>query len=558
MEQIGDYILLKKESEGPLGQLVLAEHTLMRRKVALKKLTVPFSHEFGDVLREKAASLASLDHPHIARLQNVCIQDGDCYFAYDWLSSSEAPCLNLLEFVEKNKADEEQVRQVGLQIASALDYMHESRIPHLSVKATNVLIDIGGEKPTAYLTDAGLASLFSPQSFLLSLLDECSKNLSLSSSLSPFWETFHALSPEQKEGRESVESDRYAFGVMLYRLLVGKFPQGRFPLPSEEVSLAYFWDHFISSCLAVDPNKRPKNLVKALSSVQGEGNSGEMRPKLTPGEIHRPHFELDPGAVFQVENAVVRYHPQVKEEKKLQPIDTKMIIVQGGSFQRGSQQGARDETPRHLVHLAPYAIDEHPVTNEQFVRFLEVMDGEKDGNNNDMIRLKDSRIKRCSGKFIVEAGYNKHPVVGVSWYGATAYARWLGKRLPTEAEWEIAACGGLENPLYPTGGEIAKTQANFFSSDTTPVSSYPPNGYGLYDMVGNVYEWCEDWYDYHYYEISVQEPDNPKGPSQGVYRVLRGGAWKSLKEDMRCSYRHRNNPGTMNTTYGFRCAADVV
>ena len=145
----------------------------------------------------------------------------------------------------------------------------------------------------------------------------------------------------------------------------------------------------------------------------------------------------------------------------------------------------------------------------------------------------------------------------MSWYGARAYAHWVGKRLPTEAEWEIAASCGLDDNLYPYGSEIERSQANFFSSDTTPVMSYPANGNGLFDMAGNVYEWCEDWYGYNYYEISIQEPMNPKGPQQGVYRVMRGGCWKSLKDDLRCSHRHRNNPGSLNRTYGFRCAADA-
>ena len=235
-----------------------------------------------------------------------------------------------------------------------------------------------------------------------------------------------------------------------------------------------------------------------------------------------------------------------------------MVVIKGGGYSQGSLKGGRDEIPKHQIQLKSFALDIHPVTNEQFVRFLEAMGGEKDVNNNDMIRLKDSRIKRGGGKLSIESGYTRHPVVGVSWYGAVAFAKWVGKRLPTEAEWEIAASSGKEENLYPTGEEIDRIHANFFSSDTTPVMSYRPNPLGLYDMSGNVYEWCQDWYDFHYYDVAVQEPDNPSGPAQGTYRVLRGGCWKSLKDDLRCSHRHRNNPGTMNGTYGFRCAADVI
>jgi len=254
---------------------------------------------------------------------------------------------------------------------------------------------------------------------------------------------------------------------------------------------------------------------------------------------------------------VTKYQPEVKESRPIEPLQTEMVVIQGGEFFRGSNEGSRDEMPHHKIMMESFALDVHPVTNEQFVRFLEYMGGEKDQNYNDLIRLKDARITRSGGKLSIESGYAKHSVVGVTWYGAVAYAKWVGKRLPTEAEWEMAARGGLENCLYPTGENIEKNQANFFSADTTKVMSYAPNGYGLYDMIGGVYEWCHDWYGYNYYEASEQEPYNPKGPLQGVYRVLRGGCWKSLKEDMRCSHRHRNNPGTVNSTYGFRCGADV-
>lgn len=293
------------------------------------------------------------------------------------------------------------------------------------------------------------------------------------------------------------------------------------------------------------------------SSVAEPTIDQPLRPVLSDAQLERPVTDMDPAAIFNVDSSVTQYVPEKKEIKEVKPLLSDMVVVNGGTFLMGSTDGNRDEMPRHHVNIDSYAIDVHPVTNEQFVRFLEALGGEKDSNHQDVIRLKDSRIKRSGGKTSIESGYAKHPVVGVTWYGAAAYAKWIGKRLPSEAEWENACKGGNEEALFPTGDDIEKSQANFFSSDTTPVMSYAPNAYGLYDMAGNVYEWCSDWYGYNYYEVSVQEPDNPKGPLQGNYRVLRGGCWKSLKEDLRCSRRHRNNPGTVNGTYGFRCAANV-
>ena len=297
-----------------------------------------------------------------------------------------------------------------------------------------------------------------------------------------------------------------------------------------------------------------KNLIGEMSRTF---NVSPMKMKWEPSKPIEEVPNIGVTQNYKDKPEVRAYKPEKVATDGIKPTLTDTVEIKAGSYERGCEAGARDEKPRHTVILNSFAMDIHPVTNEQFLNFLLKMEGEKDALNNDTIMLRESRIKRQSGELMIETGYAKHPVVGVSYYGAKAYAEWVGRRLPTEAEWEIAATNGNVKNIFPFGDGIERSEANFFSADTTPVMSYPPSKNGLYDMVGNVYEWCEDWYDYSYYEISALEPSNPKGPKQGVYRVLRGGCWKSLVDDMRCSHRFRNNPGTMNKTYGFRCVLSL-
>lgn len=523
--------------------------------------------------------------------------------------------------LERNqRLDEETAYRILKHVAEALSYAHKKGsgkgIAHRGIKLNNILIGTNKSNGlNVYLADFGLSRIIGTSAVLSRTYQTVAESIGIGAALTlaktsqkypnpsidlsklsqlhlSFLQNYIFLAPEQKRldllPNVDFKADVYAFGILAYYMLMGEFPEGIFEMPSSAIGYQGNWDDLILNCLQQNPNNRPDNLVTALEQAKnpkivstplknavlddrplkiedssqkvisrGDAITDELKPIIRKTQIERPETDLDPGAIFLIDTAVKQYVPERKEAKNSEPLLTDMVIIRGGTFYRGSSDGNRDETPRHQVNIDSVAIDIHPVTNEQFVRFLEAMGGEKDGNHHDIIRLRDSRVKRSAGKLSIESGYAKHPVVGVTWYGAVAYAKWLGKRLPTEAEWEIASYGGLDHALYPTGEEIEKTEANFFSSDTTPVMSYAPNHSGLYDMAGNVYEWCHDWYSYNYYEMSIQEPDNPKGPLQGVYRVLRGGCWKSLKEDLRCSRRHRNNPGTVNGTYGFRCAADV-
>ncbi len=222
----------------------------------------------------------------------------------------------------------------------------------------------------------------------------------------------------------------------------------------------------------------------------------------------------------------------------------KMGLVPAGEFMMGSLEGKgyENEYPQHVVCLDAFYIDIYEVTNAKYKQFM-------------------NSTGYKTPKYWDNPDFNapNQPVVGISQNDAKAYANWAGKRLPTEAEWEKAARGGLIGKDYPWGDTLTHNNANYDGvgvgdewDGPSPVGSFAPNGYGLYDMAGNVWEWCADWYLCDYYANSPKL--NPKGPDSGSTRAIRGGSWDDIvADDLRVSCRIDDDPDNADIYVGFRC-----
>ncbi len=229
-----------------------------------------------------------------------------------------------------------------------------------------------------------------------------------------------------------------------------------------------------------------------------------------------------------------------------QSIESEMVLIPGGEFVMGknSDRGF-DFSPAHQVKIDSFLIDRYEVSNGSYYKFcLETGHRLPEFWNMDLFR--------CGEKF------PDYPVVGVNWYDAMKYAEWAGKRLPTEAEWEFAARGGLQGMEYPGGNTWEKkreiNKPGEWLNRTEQVRNDEPNGYGLYHMAGNVWEWTADKYSEDYYKVSPV--DNPPGPPAGFNRVIRSGSWHSGPMCKKVYYRKGLPVNWVDFAVGFRCAKD--
>ena len=260
-----------------------------------------------------------------------------------------------------------------------------------------------------------------------------------------------------------------------------------------------------------------------------------------------------------------------------------MVFIEGGTFTMGTNDGLPYEAPAHEVSLESFWIDEAEVTVAEFEKFVKetgyLTEAEKFGNSGVFdIENQGWTIRQKANWRRPEGGDSTakpdEPVAQVSWNDANAYAKWAGKRLPTEAEWEFAARGGLKDKKYAWGDELrpgGKPIANWWQGgfpelntiedgflSRAPVKSFAPNGYGLYDVAGNVWEWTADWFDEGYYEKSPRH--NPKGAAHGTERVMRGGSFlcaENFCTNYRVAGRSHSSPETGLNNVGFRCVRDI-
>ncbi|MGD9724583.1 MAG: formylglycine-generating enzyme family protein [Pirellulales bacterium] len=328
---------------------------------------------------------------------------------------------------------------------------------------------------------------------------------------------------------------------------------------------------------------------------------------------------VEPGAAAAAPAAVDAPAPKLSTAPAPSAAPAGMVWVPGGQFWMGDNS-LPDASPEHLVDVRGFWMDAHEVTNAEFAKFVEAT-GYKtiaelpidpkdfpDARPEDLqdvppgsivftpptglVRLDNhlqwwayvpgASWRHPEGPDSTIAGRENHPVVQMAWEDAAAYAQWAGKRLPTEAEWELAARGGLDRAEYCWGNELragGKWQSNIWQGNfpnenstddgfrtTAPVGSYAPNGYGLFDVSGNVWEWCADWYRPDYYQHSP--PANPRGPGSSfdpaepgiAKRVQRGGSF--MCADSYCrryvpAARGKGEPKSAAGHIGFRCVRDA-
>jgi serine/threonine-protein kinase len=595
---LGKYRLLRILGRGAAGIVYEAIDQDLQRRVALKllvpsALTDPKTAAKEELrFTQEARLAANLEkHPNLVVVYDAGVLQGWKFIA--------------MEFVEGRPMDEwrgtpaatlrQQIR-VLRDVALGVHHAHERGILHRDLKPENILIDA---KNQPRITDFGLAKAIRGD-----------ENLNLTGAGMTVGTPAY-MSPEHARGEKEIDArtDVYSIGVLLYESLTGQAPFGGdsaleimvkavnepVPRPSDTRRLKAMppidraLERICLKALAKEKDKRYAT-AKALADDLGrwlEGGEVEAAPRRAPRVLP---WAVAAAAVLAaaLPFAFLRPAPTVVppprppsaskapagmealgknalgfEEYRNPKDDSVMILVPAGEFRMGSDTNQPDEKPSRLVTVDAFLIDKTEVTLGRFRKFVEatgyVTEAEREGG----VFIFTSKGRERSAEVTWKAPFapqeDSCPVTGVSYADAVAYCRWAGKRLPTEAEWEKAARGG-DGRIWPWGNEWDPLRANAAQrfKRPVPVGSFPGGAspYGALDLAGSVSELVADWYDPQYY--SRGETVNPRGPADGIRRIVKGGAWVDSGPEARATRRFARPGNEMpSVANGFRGARSL-
>ena len=537
--------LISYIDKGGMGEVWLAENVLKKR-VAVKILgeeSMNFQ-PYIDRFKNEAMVMNSLDHPNICRVDDYStITTTD----KDGRTIKNRPCI-IMEYLEgsdllcrmgrlKNGEhfDKTLISKCWNQLVDALKYTHKKGVVHLDIKPSNIfltdkgdikLLDFGTSRIIESNTDTPISNNTDTP---ISNIKENNTDTPIGNLGTPLY-----MSPEQLSGNPiDYKSDNYSLAITFYHLLTGISPSAHEPLELE--NLTPEWRKLLQPHLEEEPENRPelKHFKKGWKY---------LLKWLAIGFISLVVVAII--AFLIVKNGGVEEPPPFNPKTK---IKIEWAEIPAGTFKMGSPKNeyrrGSDEY-QHEVSLDSFYMSKYTITFDQYDIFCDSTGRSKPDDS--------------------DWGRGIRPVINVSWEDAVAFTEWLGagSRLPTEAEWEYACRARTTTPFH-TGNKLPTSKVNYNGNDpygkktkgshrgeTLPVGSFRPNAWKLYDMHGNVYEWCLDWYDEDYYSIS--SPRNPQGPSFAIERVLRGGSWDDWGGNCRSAKRFNSAPTNSNNTIGFR------
>jgi len=583
------YEIVRKLGEGGMGEVWLGLDLEMdRQPVALKFVRREMSSDtraIGDIRREVINS-QKLTNPGIVRVHYLNKHESVYFITMEYVEGENLNDRLARYKDEGHNFSEAEVLEIARFLCPVIDYAHEQRVLHLDIKPSNIIAVKGGGYK---IMDFGISGAAHES------MTRLTRAMGYSSGYAP---------PEQITGRQvDRRSDVYSLAATFYDLLAGKPP-----CPSEYAAINVMPEAIsgvspvINSALLAglskDPEERPRTAGMLLGMLECKTTESiVIEPKPTvPTEPQTivptptPTLQPTPRPVPAPSIRRTRLHAllwgilislllmatviigantkwfgfaggksaaeedtnETYETKVVGP-ELKLVRVSGGTFRMGSNENEW-EIPVHTVTVGRFWMGEVEVTVGQYVMFLNEIRPNANQSGQWISLDQYTHITQNGNNYYADSGWENHPMVNVSWYGAEAFCKYYGLRLPTESEWEYAA-GGSNHYRYPWGNEFDSQKCCCIgnqgkgSPGTMPVKSFTHNDYGLYDMAGNVWEWCSDWYDVY---------PGASGYAQVTkkYKVLRGGSWYYAADNLRCSSRGRYVPTGMSDGRGFRVAGD--